>query len=663
MTLNDSVQTLPLVGPSKAQLLEKLEIRSIKDLLFHIPNKYRDTSSFVKISELKATGEGTIVGNVEKIENIYTRTRKVLTRAKVTDDTGSITIVWFNQPYLVKSIQQGNTYIFEGKLSQKSNNLSSPTYELFNEGLEQTHLGIITPYYPETDGVSSKWLRGRINYLKNKLDTLFEESLPSEILSTYQLLPISEAIYKIHFPNSFEDVSKARERLEFDEMLGVSIEIEENVQKRKENNSKSINSVKSLMQLLDKLPYKLTKDQEEAISNIFTDIKDTKPMYRLLNGDVGSGKTVVAACAMYQAYQNGFSSVLLAPTTILATQHFNTLQNIFSGLNINIKLRISNKKIERNESPMILIGTHAILYDNEVIPNLALVVVDEQHRFGVNQREQLLNQKFNNYSPHYLMMSATPIPQTLTNILFGDMDVSFIREMPSGRIPVKTHFVPFQKRTDCYEWTKEEILKSNRQKQAFVIFPIIEESEVLELKAAKKEFEELKKGILSQLNVGILHGKMKASEKESILNDFKAKKIDVLVSTTVVEVGIDIPDATIMIIEDAQRFGLAQLHQLRGRVGRGKIQSFCFVIAGEKQEESSIERLKYFSSHNSGFDVAEYDLEKRGPGEVYGTKQTGIPDFKVASINNLELLIKTRKTAKEILNSMDLLNIKSLLFN
>lgn len=666
MTLESPVTNIPLVGPSKAILLEKLGIKTIKQLLFHIPFKYRDTSDVISISQLKEQREGTIIGKVEKIENIYTRYRKVFTRAKVTDESGSINIVWFNQTYLAKAIKQGQQYIFEGKMSKKNNDFVSPTFEQYSGDLdEQQHLGKITPYYPETEGVSSKWLRGRISQLKNSIDELFTHDLAQIKPHELNIQPLSKSIFEVHFPKSFEDIHLGRQRLAFDEMLGVSIQIQKNVNLLNGRKAPVIRFQKSdLDEFLKTLPYQLTTDQKMAVSDILDDMGNETPMNRLLNGDVGSGKTIVSAIAMYIAYLKGNSSVLLAPTTILANQHYNTLSEIFKSFEIDIQLRVGSKKIEESDKPRIIIGTHALLYDKDDIKNLGLLIVDEQHRFGVKQREQLLKSRDDGLYPHYLMMSATPIPHTLTTIIFGDMSVSSIRELPPHRIPIKSYYVPKEKRDDCFKWVKQNIIDSKMVQQAFIIFPLIEESEVLDVKAAVTEYEKLQKGIFKDLKVGILHGKMKSNEKDQILRDFKEKKYNVLVSTSVIEVGIDIPDATIMIIEEAQRFGLAQLHQFRGRVGRGKLQSYCFVLSGDDAPEETSERLQYFSTHSSGFDVAEYDLQKRGPGEVYGVKQSGIPQFKVASINDIQLLIQTRNIAQQLDKAgHDLDKVKELLFS
>lgn len=651
MTKNSPVKDLPLIGDVKAKHLEKLGISTIGDLLFHIPFKYRDTSNIVSIEKLKETKEGTILAKVEDISNVFTKYRKVITRAKLSDESGSVNAVWFNQVYLTKTIKKDSVYLFEGKISPKTANLTSPSYELFMGDLnDQKHIGKITPYYNETATISSKWIRGRIGTLKKEVDRIIDEPFPSEILKENNLMGLSQAIHCVHFPDNFEHIKQARERLAFDEMISIALKIEQKSKERKNRNAVLIiKNEQETEKYINNLPYKLTKDQESAIDQILSDISKDIPMNRLLNGDVGSGKTVVSAVAMYNTFLNHQSCLLMAPTTILATQHFNTLQELFKNTKVNIELRISGKKLTNISKPSIIVGTHALLFENKLPNDIGLIIVDEQHRFGVKQREQLVVAKLDGTYPHFLMMTATPIPHTLTNILFGDMDVSLIREMPKGRLEVKSHFVPFEKRNDCYTWVAQKIISSKYKEQAFIVFPLIEESEKIDAKAAVAEYEKLSKNQLKDLKVCLLHGQMKQQEKDKILEDFKNKKYNILVSTSVIEVGIDIPHATIMVIESAQRFGLAQLHQFRGRVGRSNIQSYCFVISGENTPANTKSRLKYFASHSSGFDVAQYDLQKRGPGEVYGLRQSGIPQFKVASINDLELLIKARKVSKQLI--------------
>lgn len=381
-----------------------------------------------------------------------------------------------------------------------------------------------------------------------------------------------------------------------------------------------------------------------------------KPMNRLLNGDVGSGKTVVAALAILQCIRNGFSAVILAPTTVLAQQHFETFNKLLKPFDIDVEIWISSKKTKAKSPNTLIVGTHAILFKSDIPDNLNLVIVDEQHRFGVEQREKLL--KGGAKIPHYLTMTATPIPRSLTEVVFGNVEVSTIKQKPSMQKEIITKYVPYSKRPDCFDWINRKIKESKYTQQAFIVYPLIEESATLDAKAVLTEFENLKNIHFKDIKIELMHGKLKDKEKTEILERFKNKKINVLVSTSVIEVGIDMPDATVMVIEDAHRFGLAQLHQLRGRVGRGEKESYCFVIPSLNEQENSdvIDRLKYFASHPSGFDVAEYDLQRRGPGEVYGIKQSGIPQFKIASLTDIDMFKRAKSVAKELVkdDNMDL---------
>ncbi len=635
------VETIPLIGPKQKKYLENLEIFTVEDLLFHIPYKYKDTSNIIPISQLKEEREGTILAEVISIKNTWTRYRKVLTRAIVQDETDKINIIWFNQSFLTKNIKPGETFLFEGKLSKKNNDFSNPAYEKFSSS--QTHLGKITPFYHETTGITSKWLRSRITSLKPHITKTIKDQIPKEILKEYNLISFPDAIKTIHFAKDFKEIEIARKRLAFDEMLNISLQIEERKKLREINKAFIIKThEEEIAAFLKTLSFKLTKDQEKAFREILNDMKMQKPMNRLLNGDVGSGKTIVAAIASYNTFLSGYSTIIMVPTTILAKQHFKTFNEFFKKQNIKIQLRITKRVTQKSKKPQIIIGTHALLYNTEIPQNTGLVIIDEQHRFGVKQRAQIINN-----NAHYLTMTATPIPRTLTSIIYGDMDISLIIAKPKNRLPVKTLFVTSQKREECYKAIERKIKSSNFKEQAFIIFPLIEESQKIDAKAAVAEYEKISKTWLKDLKTDILHGKIKEVEKQKILKKFKDQKTHVLFATSIIEVGIDFPNATMMIIESAERFGLAQLHQFRGRIGRGETQSYCFVIANSLTENSK-KRLKYFAENNSGFDVAEYDLKTRGPGEVYGLKQTGVPILKVADITDFELLNETRKVARKI---------------
>lgn len=650
---NTPISELKGIGPKSLFLYQNLGLNTVGDLLSHIPFRYQDTSEIISIKEFKEQGEGTFLAEVEDVKTTYFR--KKITTVKVKDDTDNLRLIYFNQSYLQKTLQKGQIYIFDAKYSVgkngKSKNIYNPKYERFKYDKEkQLHVGKIVGVYPETKGLTSAMLRRKISELQEDIPAIFTDPLEQEIKRGNLKLPlIAGAVKNIHFPNNKTDIKLARERLAFDEMLRVAIKIERERKEKKQEKSKKIplNS-KVVNKFIKLLPYELTNDQNKAVEDILNDYNNSVPMTRLLNGDVGSGKTVVSAIAILNCIKNGFSSILLAPTTVLAKQHFETFKKLLKNFNVDIELCISSEKSISDADNKLIIGTHAILYEMELPKDLNLVIIDEQHRFGVEQREYF--RKKSRYSPHYLTMTATPIPRSLTEIFFGGLDVSEIKEKPKNRIEVKTYYTPVKKRYECFDWVKEKIIQSKGKDQAFFIYPLIEETEKSTRKSVLNEYENLME-IFKGLKVKYLHGKLKENEKSKLLEEFREKKIDILVSTTVIEVGIDIPDATIMVVEDAERFGLAQLHQLRGRVGRSDKESYCFVIPSNSVERKSPaeERLIYFSKHSSGFDVAQYDLQTRGPGEVYGTKQSGVPTFKAADIYDVALLKKARVFAKKLI--------------
>ena len=656
LSLNEPITSLKGIGENQSKKYSKLNIYTVRDLLFHIPFRYRDTSEILTIEDFKYLEEGTFLAQIVETRNIYTRTGKILTKVKVVDQAGTtLDISFFNQSYLTKTFKKGQWYIFDGKVSYKGKikNIYNPKYEKYAGDIsQQRHLGKIIGIYHETEGLSSRAIRNNIIPLEKEIKNLIQDPLPYNIIEQENLLPLSESIKEIHFPKSKDTLLKARERLQFDEMLKIAIQIEKDKKEKRKYKSTPIIEDNSLTKdFLKSLPFELTSDQHKSIKEILKDISKTKPMNRLLNGDVGSGKTVVAALAVLQCIRNNFSAILLAPTTVLANQHFDTFNKLLSPFDVDVQIWTSARKGKPRSHSSLIIGTHAVLYKSDTPENLNLVVVDEQHRFGVEQREKLL--KTGKTKPHYLTMTATPIPRSLTEVVFGSTDVSIIKEKPKMQKEVITKYVPYYKREDCFKWVNERIKNSNFKQQAFIVYPLIEESYTLDAKAVLTEFQNLKNIYFKDINIELMHGKLKEKEKADILERFRNKEINVLVSTSVIEVGIDMPDATIMIIEDAHKFGLAQLHQLRGRVGRGEMESYCFVIAGQNQEKDPevVNRLKYFALHSSGFDVAEYDLQRRGPGEVYGLKQSGIPQFKIASLTDIDMFKRTKNTAKELVKS------------
>ena len=651
ITAKSDITTIKGIGDKLKKVFSKLDIDTVEDLVKHIPFRYRDTREILSISEFKEVEEGTFLAQIVDTRNIFTRSRKKLTTVKIADNEDKLNLTFFNQTYLTKVFKPGDWYIFDGKITKgKGKNIYNPKYEKYEGDTDlQTNLGKIYGIYHQTKGLTSRNIRKILFQIKDEIPKLFKDPLPEKILLNQKLVGITDALEQIHFPESKDSLEMARERLAFDEMLRVALKIEKQAIERAKQKSREIEIDKELYKkFLDSLPYTLTKDQSKAIDEIHKDIEKKHPMNRLLNGDVGSGKTVVAASAILQCVKSGYSAILLAPTTVLAKQHFETLQEILKPFKVDVELCISQEKTISDADNKLIVGTHAVLHQKELPEDFNLLIVDEQHRFGVEQREQLLNIEV--YTPHYLTMTATPIPRSLTEVVFGSTDISVIKEKPARRIEIDTKYVPVTKREACFEWVRDRIVESNHNEQAFFIYPLIEENDT-EIKSVKGEYERLKKKHFKDLKVALLHGRMKDKEKSKILNDFKNKKYNVLVSTSVIEVGIDIPDATVMVIENAERFGLAQLHQLRGRVGRSDLESYCFVIPSEniEEKEDSLERLKYFSTHSSGFDVAEYDLQQRGPGEVYGINQSGIPRFKVASLGDIELLHKCREVARELL--------------
>ena len=573
----------------------------------------------------------------------------------VADSSGQIEVVWFNQPFLSKTLKAGYRVNLAGKteLFNHQKVLLSPEYEILKDK-ETIHTGRIVPIYPETYGISSKWLRSRIAPLLKSAILQIEDFLPQDILQKYELLALEKALCQIHFPENLTLAKKARERLAFDELFLLQLA---NLKRRLEWQSFKLKTPflinqDDVLQFISSLPFNLTQAQKRCIKEILGDLEKPTPMNRLLEGDVGSGKTVVAACAVFIAFKNGFQSAFMAPTEILAEQHFNNLNQILGLLGMKIVLLTGSKKPKNKDPFDLVVGTHALISKKSSFENLSLVVIDEQHRFGVEQRA-LLSEKGN--TPHVLTMTATPIPRTLALTLYGDLDLSVLDEMPEGRLKVKTFVVPPQKRAAAYVWIEKQIRESNFKQQAFVICPFIEESESMQtVKAATVEFEKLQKTIFPGLLLGLLHGKLKSKEKNATLERFRQQKNHILVATPVVEVGIDVPSATIIVVEGADRFGLAQLHQLRGRVGRGKIQSYCFLFS-ESRSYHTIKRLKAMETENSGIKLAEIDLRLRGPGEIFGAKQHGIPSLKVAALNDLELIHKTKLAASEIFQKDPLL--------
>ncbi len=687
LNLTTPIEEIPRIGPIYQKRLKKLGIKNIRGILFHFPHRYEDFSKIIPISEIKLNEIVCVQGNILEIKNNRTwKRRMILTQAVIEDKTGSVKAIWFNQPYLIKTIKPDDSVCLAGKitLGEKGIYLANPAYEKISAKPNLTHTGRLIPVYPETEGLSSRWLRYILKPLLFKFKNNIPDPLPKEMIAKHQLMPINKAIWQIHFPDSLKLAEIARSRFAFEELFLIELSVLKERLKLKREKAAAIPMDAGLMKAFtDSLPFKLTDSQKKSAWQILKDLEKSVPMSRLLEGDVGSGKTVVAAMAALNTAKAGYQVAVMAPTEILAKQHFREFPKLLSVFKLKIALltgkedkiisaKLENEVLEISRQKIleklkegqidILIGTHSLIQEEVKFKDLALVVVDEQHRFGVEQRAKLCqpaspaNKNPDKPTlPHLLSMTATPIPRTLALTVYGDLDLSLITEMPKNRKKIKTLVVTPNDRQKAYDFIKKEVKEG---KGVFVICPRIDppkngdkNKDLLgwaDVKAVKEEYEKLSKNIFPDLKVGMLHGRVKTKEKEKTMQDFKSGKIDILVSTSVVEVGIDIPRATIMMIEGAERFGLAQLHQFRGRVGRSDFQSYCFLFTDSPAKKTS-QRLSALIKCNNGFELAEKDLQIRGPGEFYGNRQWGIPDLTMSSLKDITLIEKTRNAAKEIL--------------
>jgi len=637
------------IGYTTAKKLERLNLFTLEDLIYHFPFRYDDFSNVSNALDAKIGEKVTLRGEIWSIKNIYTRSRKVLTQAIFNDGTSPIELTWFNQGWLTKQIQVGDKLQISGKVSKYKGRISiiAPVWEKVGPSpnlqplTSNLHTGRLVPVYPETFGLTSKWFRTKISHIFPQIKSLLDDPLPENIKNG--MLDLNTAIEKIHFPENYQEAEKARERLGFDELFYVQLATQKTRFEWK--NKPPVEPLNQFPEKVEKfikrLPFKLTTAQVKVTKEILTDLKKSEPMNRLVQGEVGSGKTVVAAIIMYLLHLNHLKSLFMAPTEILAFQHHKTISLLLNPFGIKVGIYTgARKKIEDAD---IIVGTHALLSKKLITDNVGLVVIDEQQRFGVEQRTVLRSRA---KLPHFLTTTATPIPRTVALTLYGDLDISIIDELPKDRKAIKTFVVPNKKRQDAYSFIAKKVKEGG---QTYIITPLIELSETLQsAKAATVEFERLRTQVFPDLKLGLLHGRLKSKEKEEVLNKFKAKKVDILVSTSVVEVGVDVPNATIMIIESAERFGLAQLHQLRGRVGRGKKQSYCLLFT-EGSDSSTRSRLKNLETINNGLKLAELDLKIRGSGEIFGVRQSGRFEFKIASFSDLALIEKTRNAAKKLL--------------
>lgn len=631
--------------------LAEMGIKTVRDLLMYFPRTYRDEQNFTQINLARTDEVNVISGTVKSIASMRTRSGKSMIRAVVADSTGEIPVLWFNQPHIKQMFFKGSKIILTGKIKFERGKMSmlSPKYE--RPAKELLHTGRIVPVYSESESITSKWLRGKIHTFLPYVDYI-DDPMPQWIIQAEGLMSLQQAIKQVHFPKSEEKLNAARQRLAFDELFMLqflALKEKHLWQQSFEQQDHNI-QLAELQPFLDSLPFELTGAQKRVIDEIRADMHKPHPMLRLVQGDVGAGKTAVAAAAIYTIQQAGQQCVLMAPTEILARQHFKGMVKQLSQFNFNIQLLVGSMSNGEKQDVLrqlttgtcdLVVGTHALIQSDVAFSNLGLAVIDEQHRFGVKQRNILKTHG----RPHILNLSATPIPRTMALTIYGDQDLSILDEMPPGRQEIITRLVPEAKRHDASFWVSDQIEKG---RQVFVICPLVEESETLEVKSATEEYERLSNDVFPQHKLALLHGRMKAEQKDEVMKAFSNGEIDILVSTSVVEVGIDVPNASIMIIEGAERFGLAQLHQFRGRVGRGEHQSYCFLFS-DTQSSEGLQRLKNMVKFSSGFDLAEIDLQMRGPGEVYGVKQSGVPDLKMASLGDSNLIAKVRSRAEELI--------------
>lgn len=653
MELTDSVEKLKGVGPALATKFRRLGVESIEDLLRYYPRRYQDYSAVTPIVNLRP-GQVTVRGKFKQVRGRYVRRGLHITEGVLSDSTSSVRVIWFNQPYRAEAINPADEYFVSGnfELSRQRLQIMNPSAEKVSDF--QAHTARIIPVYRETKDIKSTEIRRAIKAaLQAKIATV--SHLPSSIEREYRLGSLQTALTQIHFPESAKDVESAKRRLGFEEIFELILA--HLVIKQETNREKALPV--QFKQALAKdfvkhLPFKLTNSQRLTTWEAYQDIEKPKPMNRLVEGDVGSGKTVVAAMLAAMTMREGFQVAVMAPTEILARQHAKTFYNLLEPLGLASKVSLlvgsmsaaqkktAHQKIKSGQVQCI-VGTHALIQDKVDMHNLALVVVDEQHRFGVEQRKKLLKKA--GHIPHMLSMTATPIPRSLALTVYGDLDISILREKPPGRQPAVTKLVPPAHRLSLYKEVDKQLADGH---QAFVVCPLIEESAVIQAKSATQVYKELTK-LLPKRKIGLLHGKMKSEDKQEVMQDFIDRKLDILVSTTVIEVGVDVPNANIMFIEAPERFGLAQIHQLRGRIGRGQARSHCYLLLSDDKPPSR--RLRAIEQSNDGFKLAELDLELRGPGAIYGQHQHGLLDLRMVNLTDSKLISEARRAAQDILKS------------
>ena len=660
MDLKKDIQYVKGIGPKKAYKLNKLGIFTLKDLLFYFPRQFEDRNNLKKIFQLEKDEKATVKAIITSINESTPKKGMIITKIEIKDETGYAKLAFFNQPHIRKIFKSGDSILAFGKIKKEFNSIEITSCEIELLSNQPQTTCKVMPIYPLTFGVTNKDIMSIIGTVLKDKELKIKEYLPQRIIEKYKLCSLDYAIRNIHAPTSKDSLKIALYRIVFEEFLILQLGLflfkngSDEVQGTKFELNDNLSSIRKT------LPFKLTNAQDRALNEILEDMKKENVMNRLVQGDVGSGKTVVALLALSNCVLNGYQGAMMAPTEILAEQHYISLTETLQPFGIKVELLVGSltKKQKdniltkiKNKEIDILVGTHALIEDKVEFGKLGLVITDEQHRFGVRQRSKL-SDKGNN--PDILVMTATPIPRTLALILYGDLDISIIDELPPGRQPIETIAVDKSKRDKAYNSLVRKEVEKGRQ--VYIVCPLVEESEAIEAKAATELVEELREEFFNDLRVGLLHGKMKASEKDLIMKSFKNKEIDILVSTTVIEVGVNVPNATLMIIENAERFGLAQLHQLRGRVGRGKHKSYCILIYASKSDVCK-QRMSIMEETNDGFKISEKDLEIRGPGEFFGTRQHGLPELKVANIfKHMKILKLAQQEARYIIGSDTKLN-------
>ena len=660
--INESIQYVKGIGPKKAEKLNRLGIYTIKDLLYYFPRQFEDRSIIKKIAQLEDEEKVTVKALITNIESYTPKKGMTITRIDVKDDTGFAKLTFFNREYIKNTFRVGDSILAFGKVKKNGRFVELNSCELEYLSSSPKNIGKLMPVYPLSYGITNKDIMNTIRMVFENKDIRIPEYMPEHLMKKYRLCGIEYAIKNIHFPKDKESLKVALYRLIFEELLVLQLGLF--MYKGGSSDKKGIVFKRDsrLDDVLESLPFKLTKAQNRALNEIIDDMCSEKVMNRLVQGDVGSGKTVVALLALAECVFNGYQGALMAPTEILAQQHYESFTETFEDIGINVELLTGSVTKKQKECILqrvkdgevdILIGTHALIEDNVEFENIGLVITDEQHRFGVRQRGKLSSK---GVSPDILVMTATPIPRTLALILYGDLDISIIDELPPGRQPIETIAVEKKKRDKVYNsLVRREVDKG---RQVYIVCPLVEESETLDITSATETAEEIKRDFFPDLRVGLLHGKMKPSEKDAIMTAFKNHELDILVSTTVIEVGVNVPNSTLMIIENAERFGLAQLHQLRGRVGRGKHQSYCVLIYGSNSEVCR-KRMDIMEETNDGFKISEKDLEIRGPGEFFGTMQHGVPELKIANLfKHMKILKTVQQEARIIIGDDPTLDFK-----